>query len=200
MNWIPTYTGKAFYPLEPQVEDVCIEDIAHHLALKARWTGATRDHCNVAHHSVLVAQDVERTLLAVKGVVEPKKAECVIAALLHDASEAYLPDMARNLKDSVYFLTRFGVERFRVVEDRLLGVIFDALGLARFGHCKHYIKESDVRAMISERVEQVSVTPLPWIVQGEPLPGVDRYTPLGQKESEHLFLQTFRRLYHATNR
>ena len=28
-EWIQTVTGKAFYPLDPRKEEVCIEDIAH---------------------------------------------------------------------------------------------------------------------------------------------------------------------------
>ena len=31
--WKQTFTGKAFYPLDPRPEDICIEDIAHALSL-----------------------------------------------------------------------------------------------------------------------------------------------------------------------
>lgn len=36
---IYTFSGRFFFPMDPRPEDVCIEDIAHSLSLKCRWTG-----------------------------------------------------------------------------------------------------------------------------------------------------------------
>lgn len=87
--WIQTYTGKKFYPLNPREEDIDIRDIAHALSLEPRWGGATEVPYSVAAHSIAVSQ-------------------CVpdghrLAALLHDASEAYLRDIPRPLKRSAIF-------------------------------------------------------------------------------------------------
>ncbi len=41
-EWIQTYTGKQFWPLDPRPEDIDIEDIAHALALTCRFNG----HCD----------------------------------------------------------------------------------------------------------------------------------------------------------
>lgn len=41
-GWMQTYTGRAFYPEDPNPEDVCIKDIAHHLSLMCRF-GQTID-------------------------------------------------------------------------------------------------------------------------------------------------------------
>lgn len=94
--WIGTYSGKKFYPLDPHPEDVTSLDIAHALSLKVRWTG----HCNrfysVGQHSLRVA-NVTRTL--VQGMLTDT---LVAYALLHDAAEAYLPDVARPLKSSLH--------------------------------------------------------------------------------------------------
>lgn len=81
---IPTFTGKRVCPLDLKVEDVCIEDVAHHLSLICRFTGATRRFYSVAEHSVRVSW-----------IVQPEHA---LWGLLHDATEAYLNDMCSPLK------------------------------------------------------------------------------------------------------
>jgi uncharacterized protein len=82
--WIQTYTNKKFHILDPQPEDICIEDIAHALAMQCRFTGHTRHHYSVAQHayyaSLIVAPGFE------------------FEALNHDDSEAYLCDMNRPMK------------------------------------------------------------------------------------------------------
>jgi uncharacterized protein len=41
--WFQTFTGRAFFPLNPRPEDVVLEDIAHHLANICRFGGAVRE-------------------------------------------------------------------------------------------------------------------------------------------------------------
>ena len=82
--WVLTYTGKQFFPLTAQPEDVCIEDIAHHLSLLCRFNGGCREFYSVAQHSVHVAQLLPDRLK--------------LHGLLHDAPEAYLGDMVSPLK------------------------------------------------------------------------------------------------------
>lgn len=38
-DWIQTYTGRQFWPMNPRQEDVCIEDIAHALSMLCRYNG-----------------------------------------------------------------------------------------------------------------------------------------------------------------
>ena len=82
--WMTTYTGKKFYPLNPNPEDIDILDIAHHLSLICRFTGACRIHYSVAEHSVRVMSLV------------PKDQK--LGALLHDSPETYMADLSRGLK------------------------------------------------------------------------------------------------------
>lgn len=82
--WILTYTGRQFFPLSPRPEDIDINDIAHALSLICRFTGHVKWFYSVAQHCVLASQIV------------PKPH--ALAALLHDASEAYLCDLARPVK------------------------------------------------------------------------------------------------------
>ena len=82
--WIGTFTGKRFFPFQPRVHDVDIADIGHALARICRYTGHTHDFYSVAQHCVEVSK-----------MVAP---EHQFAALLHDASEAYLVDVPRPMK------------------------------------------------------------------------------------------------------
>lgn len=88
-DWIETFTGKKFYPLNPRTEDICIEDIAHSLAMQCRFNGHTKVFYSVAEHSVLMAEE-----LALLGHGRPVQ----LYGLLHDAAEAYLCDLPRPIK------------------------------------------------------------------------------------------------------
>src|SRR6266496_642804 len=86
---IVTFTGKYVSPLDPRPEMIDIRDIAAALSNQCRFTGHTvyagfPVFYSVAQHSVLVSQICDFNDAA--------------WGLLHDASEAYLSDLARPLK------------------------------------------------------------------------------------------------------
>ncbi|MEM4379972.1 MAG: hypothetical protein QXL01_04720, partial [Thermoplasmatales archaeon] len=83
--WIETYSGKKFDYLAQSELD--IEDIAHALSNLCRFNGHTRVFYSVAEHSVNVSS-----------MVPP---ELKIAALLHDAAEAYIGDVPSPLKQLI---------------------------------------------------------------------------------------------------
>ncbi len=84
MTWIATFTGRKVNPCNLRPEDVCIEDVAHHLALINRFTGASRVPYSVAEHSLRMSYLVPDDLR--------------LEALLHDATETYLTDISRVVK------------------------------------------------------------------------------------------------------
>jgi hypothetical protein len=88
-DWIQTYTGQRFYPLDPRPDEIDITDIAHSLSLKCRFGGHCDRFYSVAEHSVLVYRHV--------GTLE---------GLMHDAEEAYSPfgDVPRPVKASIPWL------------------------------------------------------------------------------------------------
>jgi len=107
-DWIQTVTGGQFWPLDPRVEDIRIEDIAWSLAKVCRFGGHCLVPYSVGQHCVLGSYVVESR------TEDPKLA---LAFLLHDASEAYLGDVTRPLKHMPEFAF------YREAEDRLLNVL-----------------------------------------------------------------------------
>ena len=101
-NFIRTFTGRKFWPLDPRADDICIEDVAHHLALECRFIGATYCHYSVAEHSIHVSRLAQQLVLEQAPAREPTTLqyarEIALWGLLHDASEAYLKDMPRPVK------------------------------------------------------------------------------------------------------
>lgn len=109
MSWIQTYTGKRFDPLNPKIDDICLEDIGHALMYQCRFAG----HCT-RHYSVL-----EHTL-RLTDLVSPENKRW---ALIHDASEAYISDIVRPVKH----LPQFSF--YREIEENLMQRICDRFDL-----------------------------------------------------------------------
>ena len=129
--YITTYTGLRFHFLEPEPDQICVEDIAHALAHTVRFTGAVQRFYSVAEHSVFVALWTP---------VEHR-----VAALLHDAAEAYFGDCARPLK---YLPQMAG---YRELIGRTEAVIAAKFG---FPHpLPPIVKEIDGRIILDEQAQ-----------------------------------------------
>lgn len=87
--WILTYTGKEFHAFDPKPEQISLKDIAHALSRNNRFTGHSEKSYTVGEHSI----HCYNLLCAMKA----DKDTCLIG-LLHDASEAYLQDIASPFK------------------------------------------------------------------------------------------------------
>jgi hypothetical protein len=83
--WIETYTGQFVNPLKLQPDDIDIKDIAHALSLMCRFNGHCSKFYSVAEHSIRVSG-------ILKGI------DNQLTGLLHDATEAYMADIARPVK------------------------------------------------------------------------------------------------------
>jgi hypothetical protein len=109
---ILTYSGKLIDIFDLKPEDICLEDIVHHLALRNRFSGATREPYSVAQHCCLAA------IWAVPPLLKS-------VALLHDAEEAYIPDIPGPWKDEPIWDKCFAVGkniRFRIWDKYLPGL------------------------------------------------------------------------------
>lgn len=89
------YVGKntKFYPFNPSVESISIDDIAHSLSKQCRFLGHLSGFYSVAEHSIHVANCVQRYFYNDKSY-----GMFVKYALLHDATETYIGDMSSPLK------------------------------------------------------------------------------------------------------
>ena len=127
MTWIATYSGRMLDYADPQSESICIEDIARGLASVPRFSGQTKFPYSVAQHSVLCSRKCRRHPLA---------------ALLHDATEAYMGDCTRPLKALLG-------PAWKHIEDRLLHVILRKYGI--FNGINSSVKSVDNRMLFTER-------------------------------------------------
>lgn len=113
-SYARTYTGRKFYPDKPEELDVHIIDIAHHLSLINRYNGALNVPYSVGHHSLLVEKIFHK--MFPHALVEDR-----LAALLHDAEEAYLIDMISPTKKVI--------TQYADLSNRVKAVIFGRMGL-----------------------------------------------------------------------
>jgi len=112
--WIQTFTGKAFPIWDPKPEHIVIEDIAHALSNMCRYGGHTNSFYSVAQHSTLVAG-------VVGSAGREHNLDLLRAALLHDASEAYLVDVPTPIKRSL--------PDYKVIERKIMTAICERFGV-----------------------------------------------------------------------
>lgn len=128
---IRTFTGKYIDPLNPDPALICIEDIAHALSMLPRFGGHTQRFYSVAQHSI--------------ACTEWAPAEHKLAALLHDASEAYLLDIPSPVKKRI--------PGYAEAEERLMEVIAAKFGFAWPLH--EDVKRIDANMLVAEWEELV---------------------------------------------
>lgn len=128
-DWMQTATGKKFWPYDPRPEDIHLLDIAAHLSKICRFNGACDYHYSVAQHSVYVSHQVAP--------------EHQLAALLHDAPEAYTGDLHRPFKR--------GIPNIKQVEDRIWFAVATRFGLPlKLPMC---VKEADEALLKAENAQ-----------------------------------------------
>lgn len=131
--------------LAPDARPVLIEDIAHHLSLINRFTGATKRPYSVAEHSLLCADIAHRMNLS------PLVQLC---ALMHDAHEAYTTDLSSPAKIAVNCYSRGtgDCSAWGMFEDEHMKTVRRHFGmLSAFGAHKQMIHEIDLQALATER-------------------------------------------------
>jgi len=144
MSWIQTYLGGMFDPRNPRASDVKLEDIAHSLALTCRYTGHCVGFFSVAQHCVLMTHEVSD--------------EAKPYALLHDAAEAYIADIARPLKKTLPEISQ--------IENRVLEVIVEAFGIVLTESILDEVHEADNRMLVTEQESIMRPPPAPWETAG----------------------------------
>lgn len=166
-DWIQTHSGRRFWPLDPRAEEVCIDDIAHALSLLCRFGGHCDRFYSVAEHSLYVADHCDGDALW---------------GLLHDASEAYVQDLARPFKRML--------PEYCSAEQRVQLAVCERFGLSPV--MPDRVKRVDRAILTDERRVLMSGSDQPWTTDGDPLGVViGCYQPTTAKV---LFLEKFHRL------
>jgi hypothetical protein len=172
-EWIQTYTGRKFYPLDPRPEDICLIDIAHALSLQCRFNGHCKTFYSVAEHCVRMAGMPKIQIPAIVGDVPQ------VWYLLHDAAEAYLADVPKPIKPYL--------SGFSEAEEKILKCVQEFFNLPPFP--KGSIKIMD-EIMLSTERRDVLPTWIMW--EGTLLPPLkETIIPWSCKDAEFVFMQTF---------
>jgi len=137
-DWMQTYTGRKFWPIDPRPEEVHIEDIAHALSMTCRYGGHCQHFYSVAEHSVLISQQV--------------RDEDALWGLMHDAAEAYISDIIRPAKP---FLTNY-----KLLETNLMTAICERFGLSLV--MPESVRWADEAILADEMHQVMGTPPEPW--------------------------------------
>lgn len=179
-DWIQTFTLRQFWPTDPRVEDIDLTDIAHALSLVCRFAGHVRWHYSVAQHSVLVSRraavlvrNPEGSLLAARW------------GLLHDASEAYIADVASPVKRLPELAP------YRAAEATIQAVVMEAFGLP--GVEPPAVREADMELLYTEARDLFSGVNPNWHWLKVPLEArIERWSP---ERAESEFMARFADLF-----
>ena len=108
MSTITAYTRKHFDPVHPDRGCSVWRDFAHALPMICRGNSHVTTFWSVGEQLHLLCERATRARLFRR---------LVLACLLHDASECYMSDVPRPLKQEM--------PRYREIEDHLLSVIYE---------------------------------------------------------------------------
>lgn len=161
--------GAAFYPFDPRPEEIRIEVIATALAKQCRFAGHCKGFYSVAEHSVRASRLVDRAH--------------ALAALLHDAAEAYVIDLPRPLKRAPGFAV------YRAIEAEVSRAIAKRFGLpVGFEHLAQVQLADDIM-LATEKRDLMTPSALAWAPL--PAPHPIRIDPWPWRDAEIAFLARF---------
>ncbi len=165
-EWLPTYSGRLFWLLDPRADEIEPADIARGLARIARFNGASVGApYSVAQHSYLASYLVPEW--------------CALPALLHDAHEAYIGDQTAPWKRAV-------ISNLKDVEDPIKAAIAERFGFEWTEETAAQVKEADLALLATEARDLV---PSGTLYMGGVDPLQLEIEPLGYELAEYLFSQ-----------
>lgn len=172
MTFIRTYTYKHFNPIQPEPEMIDVVDIAHALSLLCRANGHFKTFYSVGQHSINCMKEAQARGYS-------KKVQ--FACLLHDASEAYLSDITRPVKQEL--------PQYKAIEKPLQDMIWNKyLGEALSEAEEKQVFDIDDAILYGEFVEFMDDR----IMEREPiLKSVPTYRFESFEKTEREFLQYF---------
>jgi hypothetical protein len=172
-DWMQTYTGRQFWPIDPRADEIDIVDIAHALSQQCRFAGHCKSFYSVATHSWHTSNVCN--------------SENALWGLLHDAAEAYLVDLPTPIKRA----SEMG-STYQVIEDRLMRVIAERFGLP--WPIPEDVKKFDSFMLHWEQRDLMAPPPAPWAGQGSVLLPKTKLEAMNPVVAEQAFLIRFHEL------
>ena len=117
MSTITTYSGKRIDPMNPDPRLFDIGDIAHSLSLLCRANGHSRYFFSVAQHSINCAKEA---------VARRYDSDLIMFCFLHDATEAYMSDVTRPVKQHLDLYRKAERELQDAIFERFVGRLPDS--------------------------------------------------------------------------
>lgn len=184
-DWFTVNSRQHFFPADPRIEEINIEDIAHQLARITRWHGTYDvEFYSVAQHSVLVA-DLVMEELGKSLKFTPEEIRLYgLRALLHDGHEAYTLDVASPMKRLAQ------MDGYREMADGIQSLIVEKFGISAGEDADGVIKAADI-ALLHAEADQLFKPGLEW---AEPYPASVLITPWMPRSAESVFLSRFYRI------
>lgn len=165
-NSILTYTGIYFWPLDPKISEINIQDIAHALSRICRFNGHIEGFYSVAQHCVLCSWLCSE--------------ENKLYGLLHDSAEAYCCDLPSPIK--------INLKKYKKMENRILAKICKKYDLPLIEPPE--VKYWDYVLRATEMRDLRKFNP----IQSQYVPLELKIVPWTIEESKNMFLKEFSRL------
>lgn len=180
---IITGSGGAFNILEPNQDDIHVEDIAQALSMQCRFNGHCLSFYSVAQHSIHVAELYEESY--------PPQNDGIMFALMHDAPEAYIGDVVTPLKQ---LLTEYKAIEARVEQAIMFkfGVFSD---LTQIRPC---VKAVDTLMLLAERRDLLPPSKVVWNIHNTSHVNLDlvpEIVPWPQEEAYERFIAFYERIH-----
>jgi hypothetical protein len=137
---LDTASGQKLNLVDPQPEEIELEDIASALSKVCRFGVQPRRFYSVAHHAVMV-RDI---------VVQAGRPDLAAVALHHDSAEAFVCDLPKPLKDLMEDENDFAYDRVSKRLDRAIGLALRVDPYDKGSPEGELIKLADDRALFIE--------------------------------------------------
>ncbi|RVT91442.1 HD domain-containing protein [Rhodovarius crocodyli] len=178
--WSQTISGIAFDLLAPTPAMVDFHDIAWSLSHQRRFLGHTVLPCSIASHSIMV-RDITVSLARRSGYGIANLNKITLAAILHDAHEAYIGDIISPI------MALPGMrEIVRPLKARVQAAIHRRVKLPVElpDEWRRLIHQADLIALATEKRDLMVACPRPWL----PLPPAEEGMRAGDQITFNAFL------------
>ena len=145
--WTLTASGKRVDLLDPQFEQLRIDDIIHHLCRLNRFTGAVnRDMYSVGQH-LITSYAIAKVMLDAEAPINRDSVEYydqLLAVVMHDFEEFVLNDLSSPVKSAI------APSKYKWIATNMRRKIYEKWGVDWQYH-NDTVKHADLNALMIER-------------------------------------------------